>query len=64
MAKQKRTRFTEALAHLKGLVAAGCEFPDAVYDTSVAFELNTFEVDILEANYDLDCLTTGEGEMI
>ena len=63
MAKQKRTRFTEALAHLKGLVAAGCEFPDAVYDTSVAFELNTFEVDILEANYDLDCLTTGEGEM-
>lgn len=64
MSKQKRTRFTEALAHLKGLIAAGAEFPDAVYDTSVAFELNTFEVDILEANYDLDCLTSGDHEMI
>jgi len=62
--KHKRTRFTEALAHLKGLIAAGAEFPDAVYDTSVAYELNTFEVDILEANYDLECLTTAEGEMI
>lgn len=64
MAKQRRTRFTEALAHLKGLIAAGAEFPDAVYDTSVAYELNTLEVEILEANYDLDQITQAEGEMI
>ena len=64
MTKQRRTRFTEALAHLKGLIAVGAEFPDAVYSTSVAFELNTFEVDILEANYDLDCMTQADGEMI
>lgn len=64
MAKHKRTRFTEALAHLKGLIAAGAEFSDAVYDTSVAFDMNTLEVEILEANYDLEQITTAEGETI
>jgi hypothetical protein len=47
---------SEALAHLKQLIEQGCEFPDAVYDTSVAFEMDTLTVEILEANYDLECM--------
>lgn len=50
------TNLTEALAHLKQLVSLGCEFPDAVYDTSVAFELEPLAVEILEDMYDLDCI--------
>lgn len=64
MAKQKRTRFTEAMSHLKGLIAAGADYDTAVYDTTVAYELNTFEQDILEANYELDMITAADGEMI
>ena len=56
MTKKQRTNLSEALAHLKGLIALGAEFPDAVYDTSVAFELNTIDVEILELNYDNDCV--------
>jgi hypothetical protein len=55
MAK-KHTRMSEALAHLKQLIELGCEFPDAVYQTSVAFEMDTLSVEILEANYDLECM--------
>lgn len=52
MAKKQRTNMSEALAHLKGLIALGAEFPDAVYSTSVAYDLNTLDVEILELNYD------------
>ena len=55
MQVRKRTRFTEALAHLKQLIELGAEFPDAVYSTSVAFEMNQLEVELLEQNYDHDC---------
>jgi hypothetical protein len=51
-----RTKLSEALAHLKQLIALGCEFPDAVYDTSVAFELDPESVEMLEACYDLECM--------
>lgn len=49
---KQRTRFSEALAHLNSLIDLGCEFPQAVYDTSVAYDMNTLEVELLEANYD------------
>jgi hypothetical protein len=52
------------MAHLKGLIAAGASYDEAVYDTSVAYELNTFETDILESNYELDLITSGSGEMV
>lgn len=52
---RKRTRFSEALAHLKHLISLGAEYPDAVYSTSVAFEMNVFEVDLLEQNYMMEC---------
>lgn len=55
MAK-KHTRMAEALAHLKQLIEQGCEFPQAVYDTSVAFDMDPMSVEILEANYDLECM--------
>lgn len=42
----------EALAHLNQLIGLGCEFPQAVYDTSVAFELNAKAVSKLEEMYD------------
>ena len=51
-----RSKLSEALAHLKQLIALGCEFPDAVYDTSVAFDLDPESVEMLEACYDLDCM--------
>lgn len=52
----KHSRQSEALAHLKQLIAMGCEFPDAVWETTKAFELNTIDVEILELNYDNDCI--------
>ena len=42
----------EALAHLNQLIGLGCEFPQAVYDTSVAFSLSTKAVAKLEQMYD------------
>lgn len=52
---KQRTTQTEALAHLQQLIELGAEFPDAVYSTSVAFELNTTQVAALEGQYDLAC---------
>jgi hypothetical protein len=49
---KKHSQQSEALAHLKQLVSQGCEFPDAVWETTKAFELNTIDVEILEMNYD------------
>lgn len=49
---KKRTTITEALAHLRQLIGLGTEFPDAVYSTSVAFELRPNELDLLEELYD------------
>jgi hypothetical protein len=49
---KKRTTITEALAHLRQLIGLGAEFPDAVYSTSVAFELRPNELDLLEELYD------------
>lgn len=51
----KRTTLTQALEHLNELVFLGTEFPDAVYKTSVKFDLDTREVDVLESLYDEDC---------
>ena len=48
----KHSRQSEALAHLNQLIAQGCEFPDAVWETTRAFELNQLDVEILELNYD------------
>lgn len=42
----------EALAHLKQLIELGCEFPDAVWETTRAFELTAEEVELLEQAYD------------
>lgn len=47
-----RTQMQEALAHLRQLIELGAEFPDAVYSTSVAFELNTAQVQQLQDLYD------------
>lgn len=51
-----RTKLSQALAHLKQLIALGCEFPDAVWETTKAFELDPESVEMLEACYDLECL--------
>jgi hypothetical protein len=51
----KHSNYSQALAHLQQLIALGCEFPDAVWETTRAFELNTIDVEILEMNYDLAC---------
>lgn len=53
---KKRTRMTEALAHLRQLIDLGAEFPDAVYSTSVAFEMSAREVEMLENLYDEPCM--------
>lgn len=53
---KKRTTMTEALAHLRQLIELGAEFPDAVYSTSVAFDLRLREVELLENLYDEECL--------
>lgn len=50
--KVRSTTLTQALAHLKQLIALGAEFPDAVYSTSVAFELDNRAVELLEDMYD------------
>lgn len=47
-----RTHISEALAHLNQLIDLGAEFPDAVYSTSVAFDLNLQDVELLEMLYD------------
>ena len=47
-----RTTMSEALAHLNQLIDLGAEYPDAVYDTSVAFELDLQGVEILGMLYD------------
>jgi len=47
-----RTNMSEALAHLNQLIDLGAEYPDAVYDTSVAFELDLQGVEILGMLYD------------
>jgi hypothetical protein len=51
----KHSNYSQALAHLQQLISLGCEFPDAVWETTRAFELNTIDVEILEMNYDLAC---------
>jgi hypothetical protein len=57
-----RTKMSEALAHLQQLVELGAEFPDAVYSTSVAFELDSEAVEMLEACYDYECTSTEYNE--
>lgn len=52
----KHSRQSQALAHLKQLIELGCEFPDAVWETTRAFELNQLDVEILEFNYDNQCI--------
>lgn len=42
----------EALAHLVSLIELGAEFPDAVWSTSLAFELSAKKVEMLEKMYD------------
>ena len=39
----------EALAHLNQLIKQGCEYPQAQYDTTVAFKVNA---DDLQVAYD------------
>jgi hypothetical protein len=51
----KRTSLTQALEHLNELVFLGTEFPDAVYKTSVKFDLTARDVEMLETLYDEDC---------
>ena len=41
-----------ALIYLISLISIGQEFPDAVYKTSVKFNLNLDQVEALEAAYD------------
>ena len=48
----KHTKMSEALAHLNQLIELGAEYPDAVYDTSVAFDLDLQGVEILGMLYD------------
>ena len=56
-----KIRMQEALAHLTQLIELGAEFPDAVYSTSVAFDLDRQAVEILEDCYDYQCMiTSGE----
>lgn len=49
------TTMSQALAHLKQLIGLGAEFPDAVYSTGVAFELDPESVEMLECCYDFEC---------
>lgn len=49
---KKHSTMSQALAHLRQLIELGAEFPDAVYSTSVAFELGSAEVEELERKYD------------
>jgi hypothetical protein len=55
---KKHSQQGEALAHLKQLISLGAEFPDAVWNTTKAFELNAIDVEILELNYDNDCVNS------
>lgn len=55
-----KIRLQEALAHLNQLIEQGCEYPQAVYDTSVAYELDREAVEMLENCYDYQQLTQGE----
>lgn len=50
-------RLSQALAHLEQLIEQGCEFPQAVYDTSVAYDLDRESVVMLEDCYDYNQLT-------
>lgn len=50
------SHINEALAHLNQLIYLGAEFPDAVYDTTVAFELNDQDRELLEMLYDEECM--------
>jgi hypothetical protein len=49
---KKHSQQSQALAHLKQLISQGLEFPDAVWNTTKAFELSQTDVEILELNYD------------
>ena len=44
---------SEALAHLRQLIGAGAEYPDALWSTTVAFELTRFPrvIEELECRY-------------
>jgi hypothetical protein len=51
-----KIRMSEALEHLKQLISQGCEYPQAVYDTAVAFELDREAVEMLEDCYDYELM--------
>jgi hypothetical protein len=57
-----KIRLQQALAHLNQLIELGAEFPDAVYSTSVAFELDREAVEMLEGCYDYEQMVRGGGE--
>jgi hypothetical protein len=49
-----KIRISEALAHLNQLIDLGCEYPQAVYDTAAAFDLDREAVEMLEECYDYE----------
>lgn len=57
-----KIRLQEALAHLNQLIELGAEFPDAVYSTAVAYDLDREAVEMLEDCYDYQQLTQAQGE--
>ncbi len=54
-----KIRLQQALAHLNQLIELGAEYPQAVYDTSVAYELDREAVEMLEDCYDYEQLVKG-----
>lgn len=56
-----KIRISESLAHLKQLIEQGCEYPQAVYDTAAAFELDREAVEMLEDCYDYELMTRHYG---
>jgi len=51
----KSAHLTLALEYLNEQVFIGVEFADAVYKTSVKFDLNLRDVEALEIMYDEEC---------
>ena len=51
-----KVRLSEALSHLKQLIEMGCEYPQAIYDTAAAFDLDRESVEMLEDCYDYEIL--------
>jgi len=49
-------RLSQALAHLQQLIELGCDYEQAVRDTTVAFDLDTEAADLLAECYDYELM--------